>query len=72
MRQKTEIFTIYGQIEGVIALEMVGEMKFNKIERDHIPPGQAFNEHGHPALFAVVAPLRHLAEFERRVKALRA
>lgn len=59
-------------IAAVVAQAMVDEGKFTRIEPERIPPTMAFDDQGAPALFAVVVPLSHLAEYEDRVKRLRA
>lgn len=70
--KQTEIWSIYGQIESVVAQAMVDEGKFNKIEFEMMPPEQQFNEAGDRALFAVTVPAYRVQEYERRVAALRA
>jgi hypothetical protein len=72
MNRSTEVYSIYGQIESVIADTMVKEGKATKIEQDMIPPSQLFDEDGRKAKFAIVIPRTNLSEFERRVRNLRA
>lgn len=71
-KRKTEIFSIFGQIESVVAENMIEEYGLFRIEAKDIPLTAAFNDAGTPALFAVVIPAEKLAEFERRVRDLRA
>lgn len=70
-RGKTDIYSIFGQIESVIADAMVAEKKANRIEQEMIPPTALFDDNGRKAMFAIVLPRAHLAEFERRVRDLR-
>jgi hypothetical protein len=65
-RNKTEIFSIFGQCEAVVAEMMITEGKLNRIEPADIPPTAAVNEFGTRARFAVVVQPRYLAEFNRR------
>lgn len=58
MARKTEIYSIFGQIDAVVAAAMVAEGKATKIEQDV------------KAQFAIVLPRAHLAEYERRVHQL--
>lgn len=71
-KRSAEIMSIFGQIESVIAQAMVDEKKLTMIPRQQIPPSVAFNDRGMPALFAVVVPVKHLAEFNSRISQLRA
>ena len=64
------VFSIFGQIESVIAEAMVAEGKVNRIPPEAIPPTAAFNDRGDRARLAIVLPAKHAAEFERRVAAL--
>lgn len=72
MRNKTEIYSIFGQIDGVIAQMMVDEGKATKIEQDMIPVTALFDDAGRRAQFAIVLPISRLGEYERRVRDLRA
>jgi hypothetical protein len=72
MRRQTEIYSIFGQIEGVVADLMVQEGKARKIERALIPPTVRYDDQGNSALFAIVISRGHVAEYERRVADLRA
>ena len=67
MPRQTDIFSIFSQIDSVVAEAMVAEGKANKIEQNFIPPTVLFDEHGRKAMFAIVLPREHLAEYERRV-----
>lgn len=68
--RSTEIYSIFGQIDSVIAQAMVDEGKANKIEQAMIPPTALFDDKGNKAFFAIVLPTEHLAEYHRRVKDL--
>ena len=70
MTKKTQVFSIFGQIETVVAEAMIKEGKCNRIPADAIPPTAAFNNNGQSATLALVIPARYLAEYERRVRAL--
>jgi hypothetical protein len=70
-RNKTEIFSIFGQCESVVAEMMVSEGKLTRIEPAHIPPTAAVNDFGTHARFAVVVQPRYLAEFNRRCAEMR-
>jgi hypothetical protein len=67
----TEIWSIYGQIEAVVAREMVKEKKFNQIPYMTIPPNQHYNEQGQKIQLAVVVPQKYIHEFIERVANLR-
>jgi hypothetical protein len=70
MRSKSEFYSIFGQIDGVVAEAMVAEGKATKIAQDMIPPTALFDEQGRKAMFAIVLPNEHLGEYERRVRDL--
>ena len=65
-----EVFSIFGQIEAVVAESMIDEGKFNRIEATGIPSTALVNEHGQRAQFAVVVPSQYLGEFNRRISEL--
>lgn len=71
-RNKTEIFSIFGQCEAVVANMMIDEDKLTRIVAADIPPSAAVNDFGHHARFAVVVQPRYLAEFNRRCAEMRA
>jgi hypothetical protein len=70
MNRSTEVYSIFSQIDGVVATMMVEEGKATKIEQDMIPPTALYNEQGQKAQFAIVIPRLHLREYERRVRDL--
>ena len=70
MRSKSEIYSIFGQIDGVVAEAMVAEGKASKIEQRSIPPTALLDEQGRKAMFAIVLPREHLGEYERRLRDL--
>lgn len=71
-RNKTEIFSIFGQCEAVVANMMIDEGKLTRIVAADIPPSAAVNKLGHRAQFAVVVQPRYLAEFNYRCAEMRA
>lgn len=71
-RNQTEIFSIFGQIEAVVAEAMIDEGKGKRIKMDDIPASALFNDVGKSAVFAIVLNRRDIPEFERRIKELRA
>ncbi len=71
-RNKTEIFSIFGQCEAVAAEMMIEEGKLTRIAASDIPATAAVNEFGTRARFAVVVQPRYLAEFNRRCAEMRA
>jgi hypothetical protein len=70
MGKKTDIYSIFGQIDAVVAAEMVAEGKATRVEQSMIPPTVLFDENGRKAQFAIVMARDHLAEYERRVRDL--
>ena len=71
MRNPTKIFSLYGQIEEVVARAMVEEGKLPRIiNAADIPPTALVNEDGRIARCAVIVPRCHEAEFENRIKEL--
>lgn len=72
MRRGHTIYSIFGQIEEVVALEMIEEHRLHKIEARMIPQSVRVNSAMLPAKFAVMMPNRLIAEFEARIEALRA
>jgi hypothetical protein len=71
-RNKSNICSIFGQIEGVIADAMASEGKVHKIERDMIPVTARYDDKGQMAHCALVFTPATEREFDRRVAALRA
>lgn len=69
--RETRIFSIFGQIEGVVAQAMAKEGKGRIIPQREIPDTARFNEHGQMALFAYLCPGPHMDEFEDRIFDLR-
>lgn len=65
--QKTEICSIFGQIEGVVAHEMAIEGKVHLIPSEMIPPTALFDDQGRRASCALVLNRASMAEFNRRV-----
>lgn len=71
-RRQTEIFSIFGQIEEVVAEAMIAQYRLHKIDPKDIPLSAAYDEHDHVAKFAVVMPAQHIIEFNLRCAELRA
>lgn len=72
-RQKaTNIVSIFGQIEGVVADNMAEEGLCHKIERDMIPATARWDASGRLAHCALVLTPELEAVFDRRVRELRA
>jgi hypothetical protein len=71
MKRQTEIFSIFGQIETVVAEAMIAEGSCVRIEAWEIPPTARFNELGQQAKFAVIIPAQLVCAFEERVRKLR-
>ena len=69
-KMKTEIFSVFGQIEGVVADLMVEAGKAKKIEPDMIPPSALYDGKGRKAHCALIMNRQEAAEFDRRVAAL--
>lgn len=69
-KMKTEIYSVFGQIEGVVADAMAAEGKAHKIERDMIPATALYDDKGRQAHCALVMNRQQSAEFDRRVAAL--
>jgi len=68
MKKGTQIYSIFGEIEAIVATDM----GFRRIPLWDVPPTVRFNQFGQQAVFAVVIPNEMLAEYERRVAMLRA
>lgn len=70
-KRKTEIWSIFGQIEGIVAGAMAAEKKVTLIPRGQIPASALYNDMRVKAQFAIVIPATYIAEFNRRVASLR-
>jgi hypothetical protein len=79
MRKKTQIVSLYGEIEVIIANQMMAEGKgIGKLfptatvsSLDHLPETTRYNAHGQPTRMVIVVPGQLMIEFERRVEDLR-
>ena len=69
-RKQTEIFSIFGQIDAIVAEQMIEEGKARRIEKDMIPATASVNSEGRPAQFAIVIDRGYIPELERRTKDL--
>ena len=72
MKKQTQIYSIFGQIESVVAQAMIDEKVVTKIESGDIPPTARYDDEGRVAHFAIVIPSSLVPAFERRVRDLRA
>lgn len=72
MSGRTTIYSVYGQIEGVVADAMVTEGTCRSIEFDMMPNSQKFNEQGERAHCALIMTPDNYNEYMERVRALRA
>ena len=70
-KRRTQIWSIYGQIDEIVARAMVKERKFNQVPKEGIPESQLFDGDGNPLKLAVVVPTQYVAEYEERVAILR-
>ena len=71
MKLKMEIYSIFGQMDAVIAQAMVDEGKATKIEQADIPAEALFDEAtGRKAFFAIRLWPEYLPEYEQRVRDL--
>lgn len=71
-KKKTHIWSIFGQIDAVIARAMVEEGKFKELPYNTIPISQRFGDKGEIVELAVVVPQAYVLEYEERVAKLRA
>ena len=70
MAKKSTIFSVFGQVQGVVADAMVAEGKARKIEFADIPPSVAYDDSDRPAHCALIMSHEAEMEFNRRVRAL--
>jgi hypothetical protein len=70
--RETRIFSIFGQIELVVAQQMAKEGKGKIIPQIEIPMSARYNEEGQLAYCAYLCPGPHMDEFENRIFDLRA
>lgn len=72
MAPRSRIFSIFGEIESVVAQQMIDQGRATYIAPDRIPDSERFNDFGTPARFAVVIPGNLVREFNTRIATLRA
>ncbi len=72
MQKQTNIISVFGQIPAVVADMMAREGKANRIEPYDIPATARYNDKGELAHCALVLSREAEAEFDRRVRDLRA
>jgi hypothetical protein len=70
MAKKTLIWSIYGQIDEIVARQMVEEKKFGQVRYTDIPKSERVSAEGHKVRIAVIVPAKYVDEYEQRVKAL--
>ena len=71
-KKSTNIISVFGQIEGVVADAMVQEHGIFRIEPKDIPPSVRWDGQGQLAHCALVLTPEREREFDQRVAALRA
>jgi hypothetical protein len=71
MKTQTQFFSIFGQIEEVVALQLIEEGVATKIESWSIPQSAKYHM-GREAKFAIMIPSRIVPAFEERIAKLRA
>jgi len=78
MRSKTQVVSIFGQIEEVVAKAMMAEGKgvaklapTLAVSIDDCPPSAIYNAFGDKARMVIVLPFGLMMEFNRRVEDLR-
>lgn len=70
---KPKVYSIFGQINSIVADAMIKEgWVTGVIKGDAIPESVRYNEHGERAHCALVLSKGQSAEFDRRVRELRA
>lgn len=65
--KRTEIYSVFGQIEGVVADAMAEEGLVHKIARDMMPATARFDDQGRVAHCAIILNSEMLAVYNRRV-----
>lgn len=68
----TNIYSIFGQVDSVIAQAMVDEGKARKIPQDYIPLSALYDARGRKVLFAISMGDEYLPEYIERVRRLSA
>jgi hypothetical protein len=71
MKRTTQIYSIFGECDKVVAEMMAAEGKVRRIEPRMIPPTALFNKEGRRAFFAIIMSDEYFAEFEERVANMR-
>lgn len=73
LRNQTEILSVFGECEAVVARAMAGQYKLHIIEpRDFPPYVSTEDDFGRSVKLAIVMPAQHLVEFHERCARLRA
>lgn len=75
-RRGSKFYSIFGQIEEVVAEAMVAEGKARKIPAEQVPDEAAWSKDWQgkdiKAKFAIFMPVQRVPEFEERIRQLRA
>lgn len=71
VRDTTEIFSIFGQLEKVAAEIMIERGEAKKIDAADIPASVAVNDAGTRAYFAVSMPKARVKAFDKLIRELR-
>lgn len=72
MKNKTVVFSVFGQIESVIADMMVNEGLANRIEPYDVPATVRYDDNGKLCHCALIMSAQMEQVFNKRVKELRA
>ncbi len=70
--ERTEVFSVFGQIETVAAEIMIKNGEAVRIPPEQIPLSAAFNDLGQTAKFAVLMQAKKVPAFNRLIAELRA
>jgi hypothetical protein len=77
-RKRSQIISIFGEIEMIVAQQMMIEGKgvgklapTSTVSLDDIPHSTRFNARGDKVRMVIVMPAEHYKEFERRIEDLR-
>lgn len=79
MAKRNEVISIFGEIEELVARQMMAEGKgvgllapTLSVSLEDIPASCKFNQLDQPARLVIVMPRRFMVEFEERIASLRA
>jgi hypothetical protein len=78
MRKRSEIMSIFGEIEEIVAKQMMAEGKgiaklapTERVAINDCPASAIYNADGQKARMVIVVPSQLVMEFERRIEELR-